>query len=127
MGIRDIEYGRRLLKSVREIMASINQLQEIAVSIREKFKAYELAEGCGPWSRKDLMLGFIADVGALAKLSMAADGMRNIPHHSEKLGHEMADCFWSLLVLAKEYEIDLEREFLKLTEELTIKLQAGKS
>ena len=46
---------------------------------------------------------------------MAADGLRNIPSHREKLGHEMADCLWSLLVLAKEYEIDLENEFMQLT------------
>jgi NTP pyrophosphatase (non-canonical NTP hydrolase) len=68
------------------------------------------------------MLGFVGDVGSLAKLTMAADGSRNISKFEEKLGHEMADCLWSLLVLAKEYEVDLEKELLQLTEELEKKL-----
>ena len=107
-------------------MASITEYQNIASSIREKFKDYERDHGCHAWSRKDLVLGFVGDVGSLAKLTMAADGLRNIPGHREKLGHEMADCLWSLLVLAKEYEIDLENEFMQLTGELNNKFLESK-
>ena len=103
-------------------MASLTELQNIAITIREQFRDFESAQRCEPWSRKDLVLGFIGDVGALAKLTMAADGVRSIPDYHEKLGHEMADCLWSLLVLAREYKVDLEGEFMRMTGDLSSKL-----
>ena len=42
---------------------------------------------------------------------MAADGVRDMPNHREALGHELADCLWSVLVLAKAHDVDLEHEF----------------
>ncbi len=63
------------------------------------------------WTSEEIALGFVGDVGDLAKLVMADAGSREIEDHRAKLGHELADCLWSVLVLAARTGIDLEQEF----------------
>jgi NTP pyrophosphatase (non-canonical NTP hydrolase) len=58
------------------------------------------------------MLGFMGDVGDLAKLIQAAEGVRAIPDAEAKLAHELADCLWSAIVLADAYGIGLARAFV---------------
>lgn len=57
------------------------------------------------------MLGLVGDVGDLAKQVMAAEGRRELPGGREALAHELADCLWSVLVLAHRYDFDLAAEF----------------
>jgi NTP pyrophosphatase (non-canonical NTP hydrolase) len=47
---------------------------------------------------------------------MAVDGRREIPDARDRLGHELADCLWSVLVLADRYGIDLVAEFARMTD-----------
>ena len=63
------------------------------------------------WTREEFVLGFVGDVGDLAKLVMAEEGARTVPGGREALGHELADCLWSILILADKYGIDLRAEF----------------
>jgi NTP pyrophosphatase (non-canonical NTP hydrolase) len=97
-------------------------IKEIALAVRRQFSEMENKTYGKTWTRADLLRGFVADVGALAKLTMAADGLREIPNYQEKLGHELADCLWSIIVLADEYNIDLENEFESLISSLSNKL-----
>jgi NTP pyrophosphatase (non-canonical NTP hydrolase) len=64
------------------------------------------------------MLGFVGDVGDLAKLAMAAEGAREAPGGPSALGHELADCLWAVLVLARLHDVDLAAEFLRMTGDL---------
>ena len=64
------------------------------------------------------MLGFMGDVGDLAKLAMAADGARDMPGGQAALGHELADCLWCVLVLSHLHEVDLGAEFDRTMREL---------
>lgn len=107
-------------------MAEFDDLRRRACELRKLFAESETRSTGHAWSRADLVRGFVGDVGALAKLSMAADGVRQIPDYKAKLGHEFADCLWSILVLADAYEVDLEAEFQKLIETLSARL-AGNS
>jgi NTP pyrophosphatase (non-canonical NTP hydrolase) len=70
------------------------------------------------WTNEELALGFVGDVGDLAKLVMAQNGRRNIPNAKSKLAHELADCLWSIIVLAQVHKIDLENAFLQTMDEL---------
>lgn len=65
------------------------------------------------WSRQDVMQGFVVDVGALMKLTMAKERLRHVDHLDAKLAHELADCLWSVLVLARLHGVDLEQAFVK--------------
>ena len=44
---------------------------------------------------------------------MTKENLRDIPDVDAKLAHELADCLWSILVIANYYGLDLEKEFKK--------------
>lgn len=50
-------------------------------------------------------------MGDLAKLVTAQEGARDMPGGRDTLGHELADCLWSVLILAAAYDVDLDAEF----------------
>lgn len=93
-------------------------LQERAVAINELYDRHNVTAGRTAWTSGDLALGFVGDVGDLAKLVMAVDGRREIDDARTRLGHELADCLWSVLVLADRYGVDLAAEFTKMTGDL---------
>ena len=96
-----------------------------ALSIRKLYQVYETQRYGAPWSNEELALGFVGDVGDLVKLVMAQSGRRNIPDAQARLAHELADCLWSVIVLADRHGVDLEAAFLKTMDELEDHLQSG--
>jgi NTP pyrophosphatase (non-canonical NTP hydrolase) len=99
------------------------RLSDRAMEIRACFAAHEQGRSGRTWTREEIMQGFVGDVGDLMKLVMAKAGVRTIAGADRKLAHEISDCLWSVLVLARLYEVDLEREFLKTMADLEQKLQ----
>ncbi|MFF0120554.1 nucleotide pyrophosphohydrolase [Micromonospora arida] len=102
----------------------LESLRLRAVAIAELYDRHNVAAGRGAWSTGDLALGFVGDVGDLAKLVMAVDGRREITDARERLGHELADCLWSILVLADRYGVDLAAEFARMTAGIEEHLEA---
>ena len=80
-----------------------------------------------PWTSEEIALGFVGDVGDLAKLVLAQNGRRNIENSKEKLEHELSDCLWSVIVLAHIHEVDLESSFMNTMDELQRYLLAEKN
>jgi NTP pyrophosphatase (non-canonical NTP hydrolase) len=102
-------------------------LSRRALEIRSRYAVKETAHGGQPWSRAELAQGFVGDVGALMKLVMAKDGRRAGPPDLDAwLAHELADCLWSVLVLADACGVDLERAFGRTMDEIEGKLAAGR-
>lgn len=101
---------------------TIKEMQEIAEAIQSHYAKKNQQDGHHEWTGKDYVMGFAGDFGDLMKLVMAKEGMRTIEGHDEKLEHELADCLWSILVLAKNYDIDLEKAFTKTMHELDQRL-----
>lgn len=98
-------------------------LQNRALEIRQRYAELEKTKGSREWTREDLVKGFVGDVGDLVKLTMAADGVREIHNASEKLSHELGDCLWSVLVIAEKYGVDIESAFLKTMDELDARIE----
>ena len=96
----------------------LTQLSDRAMEIRECFARYEQRRTGRTWTREEIMQGFVVDVGDLMKLVMAKAGARRVENVDGKLAHELSDCLWSILVLARAYGLDLEKEFLKTMDEL---------
>lgn len=71
-------------------------------------------------------MGFMGDIGDLMKLIQAKNGVRAIPDVDDKLAHELADCLWSICVLADLYKIDLEQAFVKTMDEIEQHLLVNK-
>lgn len=55
---------------------------------------------------------------------MAKHGLRDMDNVDAKLAHELADCLWSVLVLADKYKVDLAAEFMKTMDELARRIDA---
>lgn len=94
------------------------QIQERALQVKEKYSNLEIKKKGKSWTNSQIMEGFIGDVGDLMKLVMAKEGARDIENVDEKLAHELSDCLWCVLILAKKYGIDLETAFMKTMQEL---------
>ncbi len=93
-----------------------------ALVIRKLYEQLEQKKG-KVWSKEEIAMGFVGDVGDLMKLVMAAEGVREIPDHKQKLVHELADCLWSVCVLADQYGIDIEEAFMQTMNELEKKVK----
>jgi NTP pyrophosphatase (non-canonical NTP hydrolase) len=88
------------------------------LEIRKLYEEKEKQLYGSPWTSEEIMLGFVGDVGDLAKLVIAENGKRNIENSKQKLEHELADCLWSLIVLAHVHDVDLESSFMNTMNEL---------
>jgi NTP pyrophosphatase (non-canonical NTP hydrolase) len=94
------------------------QLAQRAMEIRQQYAEYETKRYGRAWTREEIVLGFVGDVGDLTKLVVAQEGVRDISDSDAKLAHELSDCLWSVLVLAQMYDIDLERAFVETMDQL---------
>ena len=88
--------------------------EEIAATYRERSKR----GGHAPWGTAEYAQGFVGDVGDLMKLIMAKNHLRDVEDVDRKLAHELADCLWSVIIIAKELDINLEQAFLQTMQEL---------
>jgi NTP pyrophosphatase (non-canonical NTP hydrolase) len=89
-----------------------------ALTVRKLYEEKEKQLYGSSWTSEEIALGFVGDVGDLAKLVVAENGKRNIENSNEKLAHEVSDCLWSVIVLAKMHNIDLEQSFLDTMDKL---------
>ncbi|WP_214413873.1 MazG nucleotide pyrophosphohydrolase domain-containing protein [Sphaerisporangium fuscum] len=100
-------------------------LQARALVIKQLYDDLNLSRRGRVWTNEEFMLGFTGDVGDLAKLVMAAEGTRgDVGGSREALVHELADCLWSVLILAHAYDVDLAADFLSTMDELEQRIKA---
>ena len=98
-----------------------------AVEIRKEYAELEKIKYGKTWDKRDLLQGLVGDVGDLSKFAMAKDGLRDIKNAEDEFKHELAECLWSVLVLANEYDIDMEKTFLETMNELGDKIKRLKN
>jgi NTP pyrophosphatase (non-canonical NTP hydrolase) len=98
---------------------NFSDLEKSALQLNDLYERLEVKRWGRAWTTQELALGFMGDVGDLAKLIQANAGIRDIDDCKAKLGHELSDCLWSILVLANKCGIDLQTEFVKNTRELS--------
>ena len=103
---------------------NLDELRRRALRIHDLYDELNLRERGRVWTREEFMLGFTGDVGDLAKLVMAEEGAREVPGGRAALEHELADCLWSVLVLAHRYGVDLEESFRRTMDELDAAISA---
>ena len=100
----------------------LSELQKRALEIRKQYSELESQKGI-MWERKDIVQGFVGDVGDLVKLTMAKDNLREIADVDQKLAHELSDCLWSILVIASKYNVDIEHSFFQTMNEIEQRIQ----
>ena len=95
------------------------EFEKAALDLNELYEQLELKRYGRVWTTQEIALGFVGDVGDLAKLIQANAGVRDIEDCQAKLGHELSDCLWSILILANKCGIDLQTAFVKNTREIS--------
>lgn len=93
-------------------------LSNRAWGLRRLYERLETQRYGRAWTPEEVALGFVGDVGDLMKLVQAKAGVRAIPDADAKLAHELADCLWSVMTLARLHEVDLEAAFTSTMDEL---------
>lgn len=105
-------------------MSSFAELSAEAWSLRQAYERLETARYGRSWTREEVALGFVGDVGDLMKLVQAAEGVRAIEGGKDLLAHELSDCLWSVMVLARLYDIDLESSYRETMAKLRSSVEA---
>jgi len=99
------------------------QLTQRALEIRKKYAEFEKERYGREWTTEELTLGFMKDIGDLAKLVQASEGVRRVDDLDNAIGHELSDCMWSIIILADKLGVDLEKAFVKTMDELDSHLE----
>ncbi len=106
---------------------NLQELSQKAVEIKKRYSKMEMDKFGKEWTNAQVMQGFVGDVGDLMKLVMAKEGIREVEDVDNKLAHELADCLYSVFVLADRYGIDIEKSFLNTMDELDKRLEGYKN
>ena len=109
------------------MVGAVEVLSGRALEVRSLFSKFEERSYGHAWSASELMAGFVVDVGDLTRLVMASEGSRHADDVEERLAHELADCLWSVLVLAQRLGVDLGTAFAATMNELEATLTSGPS
>lgn len=102
------------------------EIQAKARAVRAQYADMEAARYGRAWTTEEIMLGFLGDVGDLAKLVQGKAGVRPRDDLDSALAHELADCLWCVLTLADAYGIDLESAFAGTMDSLSEHLSTSK-
>lgn len=89
-----------------------------AMDLRSQYEKKETQLYGSPTTDKDIAQGFLGDVNNLVKLISAEHSKRDTANSTEKLGSQLSHCLWSVIVLAKMHNIDLEQSFMETMDRL---------
>lgn len=93
-----------------------------SLEIRRLYADFETIKYGKHWNRTQLINGFKKDVQDLAALTTIKTQNYNNATLNAEVAHELADCLWSVCIIAKEYEIDLQQAFKSTMNQIEEKL-----
>jgi NTP pyrophosphatase (non-canonical NTP hydrolase) len=96
----------------------LQKLVNRAMDLRTQYEKKEKRLYGSPSTDEDIAQGLLADANNLVKLVLAEHGKREILHSTEKLGSQLSHCLWSVIVLAKMHNVDLEQSFMETMDKL---------
>jgi NTP pyrophosphatase (non-canonical NTP hydrolase) len=96
----------------------LQKLINRAMDLRTQYDKKERQLYGSPATDEEVAQGFLGDVNNLVKLVQAQHGKGQIANSKEKLGPQLSHCLWSVIVLAKMNNIDLEQSFMETMDKL---------
>lgn len=96
----------------------LQKLINRAIDLRTQYEKKEKHLYGSSSTDEDIAQGFLGDVNNLVKLVSAAHRKGQIANSAEKIGPQLSHCLWSVIVLAKMYNIDLEQSFMETMDKL---------
>lgn len=87
------------------------QIKKLSIDIKKTYDEINHNDGHKKWQVSDFTMGMIGDCGDLCKLIMAKNKLRRSKSEDldKDIEHELVDILWSLIVIADELNIDLEK------------------
>jgi NTP pyrophosphatase (non-canonical NTP hydrolase) len=89
----------------------IKKLSKITKEIKSAYAELNRKGGRPVFNVKDYADVFVGDVGDLVKF-LGSYSRKPNKESLKKIKHELGDCLWSVLVIADELGVDIEKEFL---------------
>jgi NTP pyrophosphatase (non-canonical NTP hydrolase) len=89
-----------------------------AMDLRRQYEEKETNLYGSPSTDEDIAQAFAGDASNLVKFVLAEHGKRDIPNSKEKLEAQLAHCLWSVIVLSKLRDVDLEQSFMEAMDRL---------
>ena len=96
----------------------LQKLMNRAMDLRTQYDKKERQLYGSPSTEEEIEQGFLGDVNNLVKLVMAQHGKGQIANSAEKLGSQLSHCLWSVIILAKMHNVDLEQSFMETMDKL---------
>jgi NTP pyrophosphatase (non-canonical NTP hydrolase) len=96
----------------------LQKLINRAMDLRSQYEKKEKQLYGSPATDEDIAQGFLGDVNNLVKLVKAEHGKVKIANSTEKLGSQLGHCLWSVIVLARMHNVDLEQAFMEAMDRL---------
>jgi NTP pyrophosphatase (non-canonical NTP hydrolase) len=96
----------------------VQKLINRAMDLRRQYEKKETQLYGSPSTAQDIAEGFLGDVKNLVKLLQPEEGRREIMNRTEKLGSQLSHCLWSVIVLAKMHNVDIEQSFMETMDKL---------
>lgn len=103
----------------------LDEALKVAREVDAVYAAQNAAAGRAHWNLRDVAQGLAGDVGELNRLAMAQCGLRDMEQVDTRLRHEIADCFWSLLIVCDRAGVDLGEVFDEQMQALLVRLSAA--
>ena len=88
------------------------------MDLRRQYEEKEKGLYGTPSTSEVIAQGFAGDVNNLVKLVIAEHGRHVLANSKEKLETQLAHCLWSVIVLGKMHDIDLEQSFMDAMDRL---------
>jgi NTP pyrophosphatase (non-canonical NTP hydrolase) len=96
----------------------LQKLINRAMDLRHQYEKKETQLYGSPSTDEDIAQGFLGDVNNLLKLIQAQHGKGQTANSTEKLGSQLAHCLWSVIVLSKMHNVDVEQAFMEAMDRL---------
>lgn len=90
---------------------SLKELTDLTMEISNKFPGKK-------WSKEARLIDLMEEVGELSNAVLVKEGYKNQKRAKAELEDSFCDVLYDLLILSKEYKVDLESEYLKMLEAL---------
>jgi NTP pyrophosphatase (non-canonical NTP hydrolase) len=96
----------------------LQKLINRAMDLRRQYEIKETELYGSPSTDEDIAQSLAGDVGNLIKFIEAEHGRRVIINSKEKLESQLAHCLWSVIVIAKMHDVNLEQSFMETMDRL---------
>ena len=96
----------------------LQKLINRAMDLRRQYEVKETELYGSPSTDENIAQGLLGDVNNLIRFINAESSKRNIVNSKEKIESQLAHCLWSVIVLAKMHNVDLEASFMETMDRL---------